>query len=125
MKTFLYILAAIVFSILLFMGGCRVLSKQIFNKQSCESFNIDNIELRTGIDIPKVKKSTCNCSDGKKNSTFELDLTEEEFKSYVSKNKFFKTDSTLIKENETEHTKWMAILDPDDKSLTFNIEYLK
>lgn len=107
------------------MGGCRVLSKQIFNKQSCESFNIDNIELRTGIDIPKVKDYTCTCADGIKDSTFELDLTEEEFESYVSRNKFVKTDSALIKQNETEHTKWMAVLNPTSKSLAIHIEYLK
>lgn len=47
------------------------------------SFNIDRFELLTGIDIPKVKNSDCQCDDQANISYFILDIDELKNTSYL------------------------------------------
>lgn len=125
MKLLLYLLGGTVLTLVLFMGGCRLLNKQIFNQQSCERFNIDNIEVRTGIDIPTVENSSCECSRGVKDAEFTLKLKPENIDRYVSRNKFELKDSVYVNANEDEYTKWIANLDLKTQKLKVHIDYKK
>jgi len=51
MSKVLKIIGLVVLGVLLFMGSFKLLVRHIFNRQDCERFNIDNIELRTGINV--------------------------------------------------------------------------
>ena len=125
MKQLLYIIGGIAITMILFMGGCKLLNKQIFSRQDCERFNIDNIEVRTGIDIPKVENSTCKCAEGTKDAEFTLKLKSAEIDRYVSRNKFELEDNLYINANEDEYTKWFATLDLATQKLKVHIDYKK
>ncbi|MFT6166238.1 MAG: hypothetical protein ACJAV5_000123 [Vicingaceae bacterium] len=100
MKQLLYITGGTVLLSILFMGGCRMLSKQIFNHQDCKRFNIDNIELRTGIDIPAIENAIFECAPGTKDAEFTLKINPEDLEHYLSQNKFKWVNSTFINSNE-------------------------
>ena len=102
-----------------------MLSKQIFNHQDCKRFNIDNIELRTDIDIPKIENAICECAPGTKEAEFTLKLKPEDLEYYLSRNKFKWLNSTFINSNEDDYTKWMANLDTATKKLNIHIDYKK
>ena len=123
MKTFIYFLGAIIVLAVLFMGGCRMMSKHIFNQQDCKRFVIDNIELRTGIDIPPVLNSTCACSEGTKDVEFTLNLKSGKMANYIERNKFNLQGKKFITTAEYEHTKWLAILDTTSQQLNIHIDY--
>ena len=125
MKTFLYFLGAIAISILLFMGGCRTLTKHIFQRQDCARFNIDNIELRTGIDIPATKSANYECAPGSKDAEFTLNLKPEEIDDYITRNKFILKDGLYVNTNENEYTKWYAVLDLSTQNLKIHLDYIK
>ena len=125
MKQLLYITGGIVLLSILFMGGCRMLSKQIFNSQDCARLNFDNIELRTGIDIPKIENAVCECAPGTKDAEFTLKLKPEDLKYYLSRNKFKWVNNILINSSEDEYTKWMATLDTATQKLIIHIDYKK
>jgi hypothetical protein len=46
-------------SIVILYVDLHLFSRMIYNTQSCERFNIDNIELRTGVNIPEIKSYSC------------------------------------------------------------------
>lgn len=121
----LYIIGGIAINILLFMGGCRVLSKHIFNRQDCDRFNIDNIEMRTGIDIPAIEKASCECGPGTKDSEFTLALEPNEYDYYLTRNKFELKDDLYINEKKDEYTKWSAVLDTSTQNLKVHLDYLR
>lgn len=125
MKAFLYTIGGVTLLAILFMGGCRILSKHIFNQQDCKRFVIDNIELRTGIDIPAVVNSTCECSEGTKDVEFTLALKSEKMAHYIERNKFNLQGKEFINTNEDEHSKWLAFLDTTSRQLTIHIDYKK
>ena len=119
------IIGLIVLMMVILMGGCRVLVKGIFNRKDCESFNIDNIEVRTGIDIPKT--AGCDCvSDGKtKTAEFVIDKSKVELNDYIAKQGFIKKDSIYELSDESDHTKWTAKLNKKTAELKFILHYLK
>ena len=51
----------------------------------CDQFNIDHIELRTGIDVPKIRRKYCQLKDSTRTVEFEVLLNSEELKSYSAK----------------------------------------
>lgn len=57
-KTTLWVLIPIVCIGILCFGGCVCLVKAMINSNSCTQFNIDNIETRTPIGIPKIHSDT-------------------------------------------------------------------
>lgn len=75
-----YFLGGIIIGIFLMYGGCIGTSKFIASHRTCESFNIDNYELRTHTDVPDTKESTCNYDEAThtKSTVFILDETPEE-----------------------------------------------
>lgn len=121
----LKIIGITVVAITLFFGGCKLLIKDIFNRKDCERFNIDNIEVRTGIDVPSVSESDCQCIGDTKTASFIIDNTKVDLHEYVSKHDFVKDDSLYIKSNKSEHTDWNASVNMETAELRFILHYLK
>lgn len=105
--------------------GFRSLVSHIYNHVDCEQFNIDNIEVRTGIDIPAVTEVECTCNEDKtiKTSTFTLDTDQVDLDRYVSRNKFQAIDGYYENTGERKDTKWKAKLDKGSHQLTVTVEY--
>jgi hypothetical protein len=125
MKKILIALLSIPILILLFIGGYRGLTKHIYNRTDCEAFNIDNIELRTGIDVPAVIESDCECfvTGNTKTAKFILDTENLDFERYVSRNKFEWLEGEYRNSGETDDTAWASTLNQETKELTVFIEY--
>lgn len=125
MKQLLYIISGITILSFLFMGGCRILNKHIINRQDCARFNIDNIEVRTGIDIPTVENVVCECAPATKDAEFTLTLKRQDLAYYLARNKFSWSQGTFVNSNEDDYTKWMATLDTTTLKLKVHIDYKK
>lgn len=77
----------LIFSFLLFYGGCRGLYALVESRRGCESMNVDNYEVRTHTDIPSPKETiSCNydAAAGVKSSVFQLKLTEKKMSSSIA-----------------------------------------
>ena len=53
-KSLLIMLVCVVTVPILLFKGCTSLGKTIYTSMDCDRFNIDHIEMRTGIDIQRV-----------------------------------------------------------------------
>lgn len=126
MKHLVLIFASISVLAIGFILGFRGLVSHIYNRVDCESFNIDNIEVRTGIDIPAVTDVECSCNEEKtiKTSTFTLDVDQLDLDRYVARNKFKAIDGHYENIGERKDTKWKAKLDRGSHQLTVTVEYL-
>lgn len=75
---------------ILFMGGCYGLAKLIYVSKGCEQFHIDNTEMHTDIDIPKINE--IDCSYGKsqklKRTYFVIDKTKIKMLRYIAFSEF-------------------------------------
>lgn len=107
------------------MGGCKLLVREIFNRQDCERFNIDNIEVRTGVNVPKVLRCECVVKDKTKTATFVIDRDKVDLKEYILKQQFVKKDSLYMLSNTSKHTDWEATLLEETGELRFTLRYLK
>ena len=89
MKKILLILSAISLFLTLVGFGFYGFSKMIYNSCDCERFNIDNIELRTGINIPSIKDTECTYDQTTKTkkATFIIDTEKVDIEDYILKNK--------------------------------------
>ena len=123
-KTF-KIIGLLMFMVILFMGGCKLLVREIFNSKDCERFNIDNIEVRTGVNIPKVSDCNCVVDGNTKTSSFIIDVNQVDVNEYSRKHHFEKADSLFALSNITDHTKWNATLNMETAELRFTLYYLK
>ncbi len=101
----------------------NALAKHIFNRIDCKRFNIDNIEVRTGVNVPEIDSFKCSCEDYIKQSSFILGSTLN-LEEYIDKNAFQKIDGMYQKQNSNKYTKWKALLDKEKRELSFIIEYL-
>ena len=121
-KKILILLGFIVGLPLLFMAGCKTLTSTIYQSMDCDQFNIDHIELRTGIDVPKIKRKNCQLNDSTRTVEFEVLLNSEELKSYSTK--YFHWDAPLFTaQGRRSDTQWEASLDTSTRALIFNINY--
>jgi len=127
MKTTLIIVASFLGFIVLAMGGCAALNRHIYSQTDCEKFNIDNIEVRTGINIPSVKKDDCHCEEGNKSkkAKFMIDTDQVDLTKYIADNKFEKKNNHYINNGERDDTKWSAQLNNETGELIVEIDYLK
>ncbi|WP_460219671.1 hypothetical protein [Psychroserpens sp. MEBiC05023] len=107
----------------LLYGGIHLFGWHIFNSQSCSSFNIDNIELRTGVDIPKVISTDCECKNNTKISKFIVDIATIDLERYVTRNNFSLIDNLYIKENDNKHSTYKVIFNQKTGELTVNLTY--
>jgi hypothetical protein len=107
----------------LLMAGCRALISTIGNFNDCERFNIDNIEVRTGVDIPAITNVDCIYDNGIKNVTFTLDTVKVDIADYLEKNKFVKRDSLYTIVGDTKRTNWEVEYRNDRAALKMRIIY--
>ncbi|CAM3609707.1 hypothetical protein FLGE108171_05805 [Flavobacterium gelidilacus] len=111
MKKIIFILSGMALFLTLVSFGFYAVSKMIYNSCSCEQFNIDNIELRTRINIPNVKNVECTYNERKKTkkATFLIDTEKIDLDYYIKKNKLVKSDygELYVKSNNIKviHTK--------------------
>ena len=125
MKTLILIFGSMALLGLGCIIGYRSLVSHIYNKVDCQEFNIDNIEVRTGIDIPPVTKAECQCNEDKtvKISTFTLDSAKLDLESYVLRNKFELKDGQYQNLGKRPDTHWKATLDQESYELKVVVEY--
>jgi hypothetical protein len=119
------VIAVLLLAAVMFMSGFVLLAKHTFNRKDCIRFNIDNIEVRTGINVPSVTDCDCEATQSDKLSTFIIDTTHTNLATYIVKNDFEKGDNYYFKEGQNDKTIWKARLDTETAELRFNIHYLK
>ena len=125
-KIFLIILVIVLFLTLVGFG-INGFGKMIYNSCDCERFNIDNIELRTGINIPSIIKEECtyDINARTKKASFIIDTIKVDLDDYIQKNKLAKSGSSelYIKSNDTENYSYEVLLDKKTKKLAVEITY--
>ena len=91
-KIIIWTVVAIVVIGVLGFGGCVGCYQYIGNSNRCTGPNIDNIELRTRIDIPAVEQESRSCNFDKekriKTNYFKIRTEEVDMKRYVDRNSF-------------------------------------
>lgn len=127
MKKVVIIVSVIALFFSLVGFGFYGFSKIIYNSCDCERFNIDNIELRTGINIPSIKNVDCiyNEATKTKKSTFMIDTEKVDIKDYILKNKLVKSDAEdfYVKSNDIKSHSYKGILDKNTGKLDIEIIY--
>ena len=93
LKIMMWILISIVGIVVLGFGTLVGCVQLIANSNSCERFNIDNIELRAHFDIPKIEQGSCICikdkGDGNsKTNYFKIPIDVVDMGRYVYRNNF-------------------------------------
>jgi len=122
-KVLVFILVTICIPLLL-MKGCQSLTRTIYWSMDCDQFNIDHIEVRTGINIPKVSTLHCSLSSTQRLVDFNVHLDDDELHSYADKH-FTYQDSLHSAEGVREHHRWFATLDTANRILHFELQYLE
>ncbi|WP_299334655.1 hypothetical protein [uncultured Psychroserpens sp.] len=123
MKKLLTIVSLLAFIFLMLYGALHLFGRQIYNTKSCELYNIDNIELRTGVDIPKVKSTDCECKDNTKVSKFIIDTNQLDLDRYISRNDFELKDSIYVKENDNDNSTYRVTFNKKTAELIVNLTY--
>ncbi|PBQ30357.1 hypothetical protein CNR22_00795 [Sphingobacteriaceae bacterium] len=73
--------------------GFRQFAHSIYLQRTCEWANIDNLEMHTGIDIPKIKSSECKYEKAQNTKLARFDLDKSvEMNAYLQRNKFKKLE---------------------------------
>ncbi len=112
---------------IIFLGFTSIkgFTSHIYNRTDCEQMNIDNIELRTGIDIPAVSKVVCEfkTAEQMKISVFTLDKNQVDLADYTTRNGFIQKGTQYVKSGERADTKWVANLDATTWKLTVYVKY--
>ena len=122
-KKFSFIFLVLLLGIITFVIGINLFGKFIYNKQSCHSYNIDNIELRTGVNIPAVELIECSCIDNKKLAIFKIDARKVDFDVYIIKNKLDLKDGLYIKTGNNKYSEYRVILDQEQAELHIELTY--
>lgn len=123
--------------------GIRSFTKNIYNSQNCEWANIDNIEMRAMVDIPKIESSECEYDSLSKTKKVIFVLDKElNIKDYIAKSKLQRLASTEIltsfnikseettprtfylREKTTEWESYKIILDSKSRKLWIELKYL-
>lgn len=105
------------------MMSFTLLRRHIFNRTDCERFNIDNIELRTGIDIPAVDSSSCECGESVKRSYFYLHSEKVDIEQYISRFEWQASGDYYVMSGDDEYSSWQMQLEPDSRMLKVYLEY--
>lgn len=127
MKKIIFILSGIALSLTLVSFGFYGVSKMIYNSCSCEQFNIDNIELRTGINIPSIKDTECTYDEitKTKKATFLIDTEKIDLEAYILKNKLVKSDygELYVKSNNIKSHSYKGVLNKKTGKLNIEINF--
>ncbi|WP_339839299.1 hypothetical protein [uncultured Flavobacterium sp.] len=127
MKKIIFILSGIALLLTLVSFGFYGVSKMIYNSCSCEQFNIDNIELRTGINIPSIKNTECIYDEitKTKKATFLIDTEKVDLEAYILKNKLVKSDygELYVKSNNIKSHSYQGVLNKKIGKLNVEINF--
>ena len=119
------LIIAIIFAIpLLLMKGCQSLAKEIYWSMDCDQFNIDHIELRTGIDIPKITRNYCELSPTQRKVSFQLHKSGTDKAQYAATYFDYSGDHLFSASGTRKDHQWFATLDTTTNELIFIIHYL-
>ena len=122
MKKLIIIVLSIAIIVFIAYLSLFLLGKHIYNRSDCERFNIDNIEMRTHVNIPSVVLQDCNCQGNIKISNFKL-TSDIDLEDYVKKNRFSKENGIYVNKGEQEDTQWNISLNPKTLEMNVWIEY--
>ena len=125
MKEVTKVLIVLATIILFGFTSIKSFTNHIYNRTDCEQMNIDNIELRTGIDIPAVSKVICAFKTAKqtKVSVFTLDKNKVDLAYYINRNGLIQKGNKYIKLGERADTKWAVSLNSTTWELTVSVQY--
>lgn len=123
MKKLLIGLTALVLLMVMLYGGLHLFGKIIYDSQSCDMYNIDNIELRTGINVPQISSTDCECKDNRKFSKFVIDTSKVDIDDYISRNDFTLIDDLYIKENDTKNSTYKVVFNKKTAELSVDLTY--
>jgi len=121
-RKIVYILLTLLVPIL-FVKACKSLVSNIYHSMDCDRFNIDHIELRTGIDVPKITRNFCELNDSSRLVSFQLLKSGTDKAAYAAKYFTWKEGSYFNAAGENQDTYWSASLDTTTSELVFNIRY--
>lgn len=108
---------------ILFVKACKSLASNIYHSMDCNRFNIDHIELRTGIDVPKITRNFCELNDSSRLVSFQLLKSGADKADYAAKYFTWKEGSYFYATGENHDTYWSASLDTTTDELVFDIRY--
>ena len=108
---------------LLLMKGCQSFARTIYNSMDCNQFNIDHIELRTGIDVPQIKRNYCELTDTSRTVSFQLLKTRKDKNSLCREIFPMVGRITFYSEGSNSDTRWSARLDTVTSELVFKLHY--
>ena len=108
---------------LLLMKGCQSFARTMYNSMDCNQFNIDHIELRTGIDVPQIKRNYCELTDTSRTVSFQRLKTGKDKKAYAEKYFRWSKGSLFVQEGSNSDTRWSAQLDTVTSELVFKLHY--
>ena len=108
---------------LLLMKGCQSFARTMYNSMDCNQFNIDHIELRTGIDVPQIKRNYCELTDTSRTVSFQILKTGEDKRVYAEKYFRWSKESVFVQEGSNSDTRWSAQLDTVTSELVFKLHY--
>lgn len=127
MKKGIIIISSIVLFFVLAGFGFYGFSKMIYNSCDCERFNIDNIELRTGINIPSISNVDCTYDEitKTKKAIFIIDTNKVNLEDYIQKNNLVPTDSDelFVKSNDLKSHSYKGVLNIKTGKLDVEIIY--
>ena len=123
MRNLFYIMGSLTVLSFLFVQGCRGLKRTIYSSMDCDQFNIDHIELRTGINIPKIKRLHCEIQNNTRKVGFLLRKTGSDEIEYAKK--YFTWNGTLYTAaGKNPETEWIATYDSTTNIFELQLEYL-
>ncbi len=78
--------------------GLQAFAKKIYDSRSCDFGVIDNIELHTRTNIPKVSNTECDYDEAlnAKKVIFTLDTSSYELSDYIKESNFIKATSKTV-----------------------------
>lgn len=125
MSTLFKVFAIMLIILFCLAGSCKGLIHFIYHHMDCNEFNIDHIEVRTGIDVPKTVSSICHLSEDqtKRKVDFVLDTTVVDIDRWLKMNKFAKSGKQYVKLASLEDHDWQATFERDKHQLSVQIVY--
>lgn len=122
-RNLLALTATMILVPILFVKACKSLASNIYHSMDCDRFNIDHIELRTGIDVPKITRNFCELNDSSRLVSFQLLKSGADKAAYATKYFTWKEGSYFSATGENRDTYWSASLDTTSGELVFDIRY--
>jgi len=89
----------------------------------CDRFNIDHIEMRTGIDIQQIQRNYCRLSSDEREVSFKSLKDGASEMAYAQR--YFTWDGTTFSAiGSNPETNWYASLDTISNELYFRLNYI-